>query len=234
MEQRYDNILAAAYVRGAAIQGKVSVSDELLHKKIHSLEPSELERLIEAGSRAGLKMYRFKNHEELPRVKSALGILRGLQPETLLDVGSGRGVFLFPFLKTFPDVQVTSVDLLIHRVEFLKNLHDGGIENLTALQQDICCWDMADHSFDIVTMLEVLEHIPNVSDAVKAAVRLAKRYVLISVPSKPDNNPEHIHLLTKDVLAELFYNAGCTRLQFSGVNGHLILLVSLEQDSLKN
>ena len=174
MEQRYDNILAAAYVRGAAIQGKVRVSDELLHKKIHSLEPSELERLIEAGSRAGLKMYRFKNHEELPRVKSALGILRGLQPETLLDVGSGRGVFLFPFLKAFPDVQVTSVDLLIHRVEFLKNLHDGGIENLTALQQDICCWDMADHSFDIVLLFGPLYHLKNNADKMRC-INEAKR-----------------------------------------------------------
>jgi 2-polyprenyl-3-methyl-5-hydroxy-6-metoxy-1,4-benzoquinol methylase len=49
---------------------------------------------------------------------------------------------------------------------------------------------------DIVTLLEVLEHIPDVEKAV-AAVRMARKYVVVSVPSKEDNNPEHIHLLTK-------------------------------------
>ena len=76
-------------------------------------------------------------------------------------------------------------------------------------------------------MLEVLEHIPKVEQAVNAAVRLTRRYVVVTVPSKPDNNPEHIHLLTKERLTELFSAAGCERLKFGGVNGHLIAIASL-------
>ena len=67
----------------------------------------------------------------------------------------------------------------------------------------------------------------NVQAAVNAAVRLAKRYVILSVPSKPDDNPEHIHLLTKDILTELFQNAGCHKLHFDGVNGHLLMMATL-------
>ena len=59
-----------------------------------------------------------------------------------------------------------------------------------------CSQPLPDHSVDIVTLLEVLEHIPDVEKAV-AAVRMARKYVVVSVPSKEDNNPEHIHLLTK-------------------------------------
>ena len=60
-----------------------------------------------------------------------------------------------------------------------------------------------------------------------AAVRMARRYVVATVPSRPDDNPEHIHLLTKQKLTELFENAGCRRLHFDGVPGHLFLAASL-------
>ena len=79
----------------------------------------------------------------------------------------------------------------------------------------------------MVTLLEVLEHIPEVDKAVVAAVKIAKKYVAVSVPSKPDDNPEHIHLLTKGILTELFTSAGCTKLHFSGVNGHLIMMATI-------
>jgi len=223
MQERYDMMLLAAYVRAAARKGQVRIPARLLEMPLEQLNADEQLMLLEAGRAADLKLYRFKNHEELPRVKKVLGFLKAVQPESLLDVGSGRGVFLFPFLREFPWVNVTSVDILAHRVELMNELHAGGVERLTALEQDICKWDMPDRSFDVVTLLEVLEHIPDVQKAVCAAVRLARRYVVLTVPSKPDDNPEHIHLLTKDVLTELFANAGCTRLQFDGVNGHLFM-----------
>lgn len=228
MQERYDRRLAAAYVRGMAKDAGLALDSALLDAPLDALTQAEQEQLIEAGQAAGLKMYRFKNHEDLPRVRSVLGFLHGVQPESLLDVGSGQGVFLFPFLREFPQVEVTSVDLLAHRVELLNALRKGGVDRLTALQRDICTWDAADGSFDVVTLLEVLEHIPDVGRAVRAAVRLARRYVVVSVPSKPDDNPEHIHLLTKDVLTGLFHDAGCTKLRFGGVNGHLIMTASLD------
>ena len=63
------------------------------------------------GSGNGLKMYRFKVKEDLPRIKMALGFLKGIYPENLLDIGSGRGVFLFPFMRDFPYTEVTSVTM---------------------------------------------------------------------------------------------------------------------------
>ena len=85
------------------------------------------------------------------------------------------------------------------------------------------------HSFDVITMLEVLEHIPEVEQAVRAAVRMARQYIVITVPSKPDNNPEHIHLLTKEKLSQMFGAAGCTRLHFDGVEGHLFMVAVLKK-----
>ena len=51
-----------------------------------------------------------------------------MQVSDWLDVGSGRGVFLFPFMREFPWVPVTCLDLLEKRVALLNALHEGGVE----------------------------------------------------------------------------------------------------------
>ena len=223
------DFLSAAYVRGYAQRtGTLCLPKKLAEKTLDNLTDHEAALLSELGKEAGLKMYRFKHHEDLPRVHKVLGFLRSVWPENLLDVGSGRGVFLFPFLCSFPATPVTSVDLLDHRVEFLDDIRRGGAAQLTAFQMDICSHTLIEKSFDVVTMLEVLEHIPDVQKAVCSAVRLAKRYVVVTVPSKPDDNPEHIHLLTSKRLTELFSNAGCERLQFDAVPGHLFMVATVQ------
>ena len=94
-----------------------------------------------------IKMHYFKVKEDLPRVQVVLSFLQGIvsagQCQSLLDVGSGRGVFLFPLLREFLELEVTSLDILPHRVELLQCLHDGGIGNLHPLLQDICTWGCA-------------------------------------------------------------------------------------------
>lgn len=42
----------------------------------------------------------------IPGVDAVMDFLRGVQPESLLDVGSGWDVFLFPFLREFSWVVV--------------------------------------------------------------------------------------------------------------------------------
>ena len=222
--ERYEAKLAAAYVRGMAMENPDLMEPELVEFPLEELAEEDLAQIIRAGEDAQLKLYYFKKKELLPRVKAVLGFLRGVQPESLLDVGSGRGVFLFPFLTEFPWTAVTSADILPHRVRTLQAISRGGVENLTAVERNICQWEEGENLFDVVTLLEVLEHIPDVQTAVNNAVRLAKRFVVVSVPSQPDDNPEHIHLLTKDILTKLLQNAGCTHLHFDGVLGHLVLV----------
>ena len=225
LTERYDTTMMAAYVRGV-----VKGSGPLFETPLEKLSEEDCLRLLDTGRERELKTHYFKRHEALPRVKAAMGFLRGIQPQSLLDVGSGRGVFLFPFMREFPWVPVTSLDILEKRVTLLNAIHDGGVENLTALNASICDWDAPDGSFDVITLLEVLEHIPEVQAAVRNAVRLARRYVVVTVPSKPDDNPEHIHLLTKPVLTALFHGAGCENLRFDGVPGHLFMVAKVGKE----
>lgn len=121
---------------------------------------------------------------------------------------------------------MVSLDLLEKRVASLNELADGGFRQLRAERKDICKQPYPDNSFDVITMLE---HIPDVEKAVTAAVRMAKQFVVVTVPSKQDNNPEHIHLLTKDKLTQIFNTVGCTRLHFDGVEDHLFMAASIDQ-----
>ena len=228
LEERLDLSAAAAWILGHAARTGVPALGALAGKTLPACGEEELPRIVEAGRAAGLKLYPFKRGtQELPRIRRVMGFLRSVPFSTLLDVGSGRGVFLIPFVKQFPWVEVTALDLLEKRVCFLNELAAGGYGRLRAEQKDICQKPWPDHSFDVVTLLEVLEHIPQVEQAVEAAVRMARQYVVVTVPSKPDNNPEHIHLLTKERLTELFRRAGCERLHFDGVPGHLVLVAGV-------
>ena len=224
LSEHYDSVMMAAYVRGT-----LSDDSPLFTIPLDELTDNDFLELMRTGRDAGLKTHYFKRLEALPRVKIVLGFLRGVQPESLLDVGSGRGVFLFPFIREFPQVPVTSLDILDKRVDLLRAIHDGGVKNLTALKASICDWDAPDGSFDVVTLLEVLEHIPDLASAIRNAVRLARRYVIVTVPSKPDDNPEHIHLLTRDTLANLFREAECNHLRFGGVLNHLFMTANIEK-----
>lgn len=225
IENKYIQPLLSAYLRGSITQGlRAELYHELTEKPLDELTEKDTDALISYGIEHGLKLHHFKTKDDLPRVRAVLGVLYGIQPQNLLDVGSGRGVFLFPFMREFPCVPVTSVDILPHRVEMLKTIAVGGMTKLEARHENICTWESPDRCFDVVTMLEVLEHIPDAEAAVRNAVRMARRFVIVSVPSHPDNNPEHIHLFTKDMLTEMFTSAGCEKLHFSGVNGHMILV----------
>lgn len=207
MEQLYMTTLLEAYKRGCEIRNKE-----------HEDSPEQ-------------KFRYFKVKEDLPRVQVVLGFLRGIvaagQCQSLLDVGSGRGVFLFPLLRDFPGMDVTSLDILPHRVELLQCLHDGGISNLHPQQADICTWDAPDKSFDVLTMLEVMEHIPDTESVVRNAIRLARNYIVVSVPSKPDDNPEHIHLFSNEDLQRLFLENGCSKVKFMSVTNHRVMCATL-------
>lgn len=56
--------------------------------------PTDEEALLAQARAAGLKLHRFKRTLDLPHVRAVLGVLRRLAPESLVDFGSGRGVFL--------------------------------------------------------------------------------------------------------------------------------------------
>jgi hypothetical protein len=75
-----------------------------------------------------------------------------------------------------------------------------------------------------VTVLEVLEHLKNPEAALRCVVQVARRCIIVSVPSVPDDNPEHIHLFSIEQLRDIAINAGCTRVSIEHVLNHRIMI----------
>ena len=230
MDDRYRLMYAAAAVRGNIIRRGLSdtIENKLMFGALSELTEDECKRIIEVGKDLGLKLYHFKKSDRmLPRVNAVIGFLKSIYFENILDVGSGRGVFLLPFFDEFPNISVTAIDVLDKRVDLLEDISRGGVERLSVKAASICDKPFEEDSFDVVTMLEVLEHIPDVEAAVAAAMAIAKKYVVVTVPSNEDSNPEHIHLLTKDILSEYFNACGAKKLTFGGVPGHLFMIAKV-------
>lgn len=212
LAQRYYLDPLLAFVRGRLRLGDDLSADELYRR----------------GAEAGLRLHKFKRAAILPRVQRVFGFFYQLGPESLLDVGSGRGVFLWPLLDTFADLRVHCLDVREDRVADLEAVRAGGLERLSASVADVTRrTDLADGSFDGVTLLEVLEHLERPGDAVREAVRLARRFVAVSVPSRPDDNPEHLHLFDAAALEAMFRDAGVERLSVDYVLNHLVALAVL-------
>jgi len=212
--ERYYLELAAAFVLG--------------HRPGLRAEDLPPAALVERGRADGLRLHKFKRNAVLPRVAKVLGILRGLVPAELLDVGSGRGTFLWPLLHELPWLPVTALDADLRRVRDLTAVRDGGIDRLRPLHADANALPLPDDAVDVVTALEVLEHLPEPARAANEIVRVARRFVVASVPSGPDDNPQHIQLFTPTSLRALLLDAGATRVQIEHVPGHMIAVARVQ------
>jgi SAM-dependent methyltransferase len=211
LADRYFVELAAAFVRGRRADAP-------------DLPAAEL---VAWGRDAGVRVHKFKRNAELPRVHKVLGMLRGLAPQSLLDIGSGRGTFLWPLLDAFPDLRVTAVDVDPVRARDLGAVRDGGVERLDVICADVTALDVPPRSVDGVTLLEVLEHIPDPAAAATRALRAARSFAIASVPSKEDDNPEHIHLFDTGSLSALLREAGAASVRVEHVLNHMIALARM-------
>jgi|SRR5690348_1599383 len=202
--ERYFDELACAFVRGRLANESATLTD---------------------GLQAGLRLHKFKANTDLPRVQRVIGVIRGLGPHKLLDVGSGRGTFLWPLLASFPTISVTAIEVSEQRARDLAAVRSGGVSRLTVARMDAQKMGFAPESFDVVTMLEVLEHMHEPLVALRCAVAAARRFVVLSVPSVPDDNPEHLRLFTPDQLRWMADEAGGIRTTVEHVLNHRIAII---------
>jgi hypothetical protein len=104
-------------------------------------------------------------------------------------------------------------------------VRQGGIDRLTVVRMDAQTPAFAPKSFDVVTVLEVLEHLENPQAALTGMAAIARRFVLVSVPSVPDDNPEHLHLFSPGQIRKMAEIAGASRTTIEHVLSHRIVLI---------
>ncbi|MDP2738110.1 MAG: class I SAM-dependent methyltransferase [Pseudorhodobacter sp.] len=103
--------------------------------------------------------------------------------KSVLDVGCGNGIFGHHLLEVRKDIKFLGVDRSKSALRHVK--FDAQVASIDALPFE-------DDSFDAVSCLQVIEHIPNASyrKSLEELARVARDYIIIGVPFEEDLTKE--------------------------------------------
>lgn len=117
-------------------------------------------------------------------LKNKLNLINSLQPNKgrILDIGAGTGDFLFVAKEN--GWKTTGVEPSEKAKKIAKNKGVSFVENTSELEN---------HSFDVITMWHVLEHVPNLDNQIKELKRLLKPNgsLIIAVPNFKSFDAKH-------------------------------------------
>jgi len=104
-------------------------------------------------------------------------------PESILDVGCGEGVLTEQWADKLGSRRIVGIDLDDPKLKAEWDKRQRG--NLEYHVEDATNLSYGDNEFDMSTAIEVLEHVPDPERTVSEMARVAKRWVLVSVPREP-------------------------------------------------
>lgn len=110
-------------------------------------------------------------------------LLERAHPESIIDVGCGEGVLTEKWAAELPKGRVVGVDLDDPKLrqEWERRVRPN-------LEFQISFGDQlpfADGEFEAAAAMEVLEHVPDPDAVLKEMSRVARRWLLVSVPREP-------------------------------------------------
>jgi 2-polyprenyl-3-methyl-5-hydroxy-6-metoxy-1,4-benzoquinol methylase len=104
-------------------------------------------------------------------------------PQSVLDVGCGEGVLTYRWAERLGEKPIVGIDLADPKLAAEWSTRRR--ENLQFRTFSGGALPFADHAFDLAAATEVLEHVPDPERSVADMARVARRYLLVSVPREP-------------------------------------------------
>ncbi len=140
----------------------------------HNIDPQEIAKFEELASRWWDRNSEFKPlHDINPLRVGFIDRIAPLAGKTVLDVGCGGGILAESM--ALRGAEVTGIDMGEAPLKVAK-LH--GLESGVSIRyKRITVEELADEmpaSFDVVTCMEMLEHVPDPASVIAACARLAK------------------------------------------------------------
>ena len=99
----------------------------------------------------------------------------------ILDAGCGEGVMLGQFKDKKIGKYLEGVDYSKDALNLAKNFYS----NIVFKKGNIYNLPYKNNSFDLVTCIEVLEHLEKPRNAVQEIMKVSRKYVIFSVPNEP-------------------------------------------------
>jgi SAM-dependent methyltransferase len=111
------------------------------------------------------------------------GLFTAAEPRSLLDVGCGEGVLVHRWAQRLGERRVVGIDLEEPSIQ--AGWAERGAPNLEYRVMRAENLPFAEDEFDLVTAIEVLEHVPDPDHTLAEMARCAERHLLVSVPREP-------------------------------------------------
>jgi 2-polyprenyl-3-methyl-5-hydroxy-6-metoxy-1,4-benzoquinol methylase len=110
-------------------------------------------------------------------------LFRQAAPQSVLDVGCGEGVLTARWADQLETGRVVGIDLEDPklRAEWAKRRR-GNLEFRSMPAENL---PFGEAEFDLAAAIEVLEHVPDPAHTVAEMARVARHYLLVSVPREP-------------------------------------------------
>jgi 2-polyprenyl-3-methyl-5-hydroxy-6-metoxy-1,4-benzoquinol methylase len=109
------------------------------------------------------------------------------EPTSVLDVGCGEGILTAQWARRLPPApagRIVGIDLADPKLAVEWEARDK-CANLEFREMAVERLEFADGEFDLVSATEVLEHVDGPERAVAEMARVARHWLLVSVPHEP-------------------------------------------------
>jgi 2-polyprenyl-3-methyl-5-hydroxy-6-metoxy-1,4-benzoquinol methylase len=101
----------------------------------------------------------------------------------VLDVGCGEGVLVHRWAQRLAERRVVGIDLQEESIQ--AGWADRQAPNLEYRVMRAENLPFAENEFDLISAIEVLEHVPDPQHTLAEMARCAQRHLLVSVPREP-------------------------------------------------
>jgi len=117
---------------------------------------------------------------EIHRCLAAWSVFPRGRVESILDAGCGDGFFCHWIRGKTGARRVAGVDISQKRLERARSRYPG----IDYLRGELPALPFKEGEFEVVTCIEVLEHQEDPAAAIKELARLARRFVVVTVPNR--------------------------------------------------
>lgn len=104
------------------------------------------------------------------------------KPKNVLEIGCGEGHVISIVKEMYPDCRLVAADI---SEDLLESSKKAGADEVVLVGAEPVKLDYEANSFDMVLMIEVLEHLHIPEKSLKEVHRLCNSYFIASVPNEP-------------------------------------------------
>src|SRR5271169_5462310 len=111
-------------------------------------------------------------------LKIVRGLLRMVEPKTLLDVGAGTGRTIRHFLDSMPGISIRGIEPVEALIE--QSVLQNGVPEGLIIQGTGESLPFGDKTFDVVCSFAILHHVRKPESVVREMIRVARKAVIIA------------------------------------------------------